>query len=537
MVLIAPTVGIILQDPARGLSKEDEMFFTGLLGTISTQTAIVASQLGIESRAGRVVFIGSKSHEPRWISQAKAEQWEAFSVSPDASTRDSDFTYDVKGIDPKTIVASNAEILVSFHTNRLTKTLIEIQLPEALVVTKGVTTHRYYFLENAEPQELDMPDFSRAIQNLICGSHVQNNKPTIEPVKASHHGFSFGGIFPTMVRILSRKSHRVTWQFKHFSELQVSALAFRDSKLFRPSTCKVLNEARNSIVPSFVRADESAVYYGDRYRSLILLGLLATLIAFLALILAHINVTWGFTLRIIEIVALSAVLFTAGAERWFRMHRKWLMHRMVAELLRPTQYLLPLWLRTSRAFNFPERSKYLSSAIAYHRLIVREKSPLSLHMDQNYLDEMRHVLIDLLSSQIEWHRLNADTYQRCQKWLVRTNVVFFLILLLLLLLPGIQSLFSETLSHWGEWPFVLASICTLCISISGAGIHYFSFDHIAERSEVALRRYQTLSDHIKSFAVNVTYINIKLWMQSATDVMADEQLDWFRQTSRLHVLL
>lgn len=529
--LIAPTIGVI-QPHTHVMTPAEEIFFEDLLRNILDQTTVVASKLGLVPRPGRIIYIGDNNNEPLWVTHARKLGWGITSIGAAPDQQDANLTYTIK-IEPKIIVACNAEILVQTERSARDLVLIRNLIPEALMVNHGPSGSRYWCIDNAEPRDLSQADFHKAVQNLVNGSQILGTNSGMELVDNAPSGFSFGGVFPFMVRLLSGKRHRTTFWFKPISEILPQSANFGDLSFLRPSTSKVLSEAHRRISPFFVQADESATYYGDRYRSLILLGLFFTFIAFLALIFSHANTRWSLLLRFVEFFALLAVLVTAGAERWFRMHRKWLVHRMIAELLRPSQYLLPLWLRTSRGFDFPDRPKHLASAIAYQRVVIRNASPLDSHLDQTYLDEMRHVILDLLSIQIDWHSRNANTHQKCQKWFVRLNTFLFLFLIVI---GALSVLWANQSSPWAERVFDMASICTLCISISGACIHYFSFDHVAERSETALRRYQTIHDDIRTFGTKVDYSHIIRWVQEAADTMAEEQLDWFRQTSRLHVL-
>ncbi len=531
-MLIAPTVGI-LQSSIVESSAGTLDFIAEILGDILDQTRVIAKQLGEDAAPGRVVYIGKNSDNPGWISCLKERKWTCSSVSPEPKIRDSDLTYDVR-IDPRSVVASNVEILIILG-DRAPKdaALLRSLLSETLVVTQKpkAASHRYFYFNNTELEPRSHADFCLAVRNLVSGNNTPGAPQEIESIDFGRRGFSFGGVFPSVIRVLARQPHRVTFRFRPPFEVEADALKFCDHSSLRPG--HALDEARRRIVPAFVRSDEAGLYYGDRYRSLILLALFLTLVAFLALISGHLfgrfNLWWSVSLRVVEVASLVGILVAVIVGRGRRMHRKWLIHRMIAELLRPTQYLLPLWLRTSWSFNFPERSRELSSALAYQRQAIREASPLHLHIDQSYLDDMRHVILDLLQNQITWHKRNAGIHEKCQKAFVRANVIFFFFLVM----SGFLSLLTREESFWANLWFVLASVCTLCISISAACIHYFSFDHISERSEVALRRCQALQNHVSLFAPDVSYPYIKLWMQSASDIMADEQLDWFRQTSRL----
>jgi hypothetical protein len=185
-------------------------------------------------------------------------------------------------------------------------------------------------------------------------------------------------------------------------------------------------------------SDKLADIFADKHRSaFVTSSLLAATAVFLAVVpfAGRFGSRASIITGIVEAIILLATIALPMVARRRRWHQKWLEYRVLAELVREMQILVPL----GGARPLPRTPAHLSSygdpALSWMnwqaRAIAREIGLPNAKVDHHYIVAMEKTLLDFLgtvtpeSGQIGFHHMNCERMERIHSRLHRMSLILF----------------------------------------------------------------------------------------------------------------
>jgi hypothetical protein len=284
-------------------------------------------------------------------------------------------------------------------------------------------------------------------------------------------------------------------------------------------------QLEEKLIPHYAWANQLAILYATRYRSVLLWISALAFVAILAAVLAHLSPRAGLVIvcNLVEVGALLAVVSLSLRASWGRYHRKWVDYRALAEQIRHLSFLLPLGL-TSPATRPPAAARPADPNYTWLnwllRAIGREVGLFRAAVDHVYLDHCR-VLLDAGLSTAEDPR-HQEAAARSHRLHARLNLMAGLVFALALATVGAQT-FGVQWTQSRNLAFALAVL----LPALGAAVHGFlsqgAYESLALQAEATRKRVARLRFEIAG---------LKLWSPSERERWA--RSDRERRLAALH---
>ena len=196
------------------------------------------------------------------------------------------------------------------------------------------------------------------------------------------------------------------------------------------------------LLPRFIWADELAVHFSHRYRSVYVLAYLlsafAVIIALAGIFGEHPRDPMGnkVVFVVFELLVIGFILGIVIVGRWWLWHERWLQYRTLAENLRHVRFLafVSEFGRIRVPSADPEDHEP-SWVLWYIRATFREIGLPTAELDGTYQWRLLNAtLIPRFQSQLAWHRTNRDTSRRMDHILHYVGIGCFLFTFIVLII-------------------------------------------------------------------------------------------------------
>lgn len=299
---------------------------------------------------------------------------------------------------------------------------------------------------------------------------------------------------------------------------------------------------------SYLMADALASHYGDIHRGAcaLLFGLaaLAVLLAFLSgapqlLQLQGGHADVGFAVGELAVILLILGIYGYGHLR--RWHQRWLDYRLLAELLRNLEFLLPMGL-VLRDFRQPAHHAHDDAEQSWvywqFRALVREAGLPTARIDGEWLRAYAGFLAQekrgRLAKQADYHHHTALRHERLCRLLHGTTLLLFVVVIGFCSWHVFEALFAMNESRGAHqaglanWPVLIATV----FPAFGAALHGIltqgDYERIARRSEAMHHRLEGICEELRrqAGASPPNAAEIARLAREAAEVMLAETLDW-----------
>ncbi|MFY9826982.1 MAG: hypothetical protein WAM82_36860 [Thermoanaerobaculia bacterium] len=313
----------------------------------------------------------------------------------------------------------------------------------------------------------------------------------------------------------ARRQWEETWKILSLTELKDMA----ESKATRP--------LETGYLEPFAWADGLADFYANKYRSsfviVYILGALAIMYAFLASRSVGREAFAFSTIELLLILAILGITFWGRSRLW---HQRWMDYRALAEQLRQMQFLSLLGRVTS--------SLYVQARLKlgdptnkwfdwYFRAFSRQTGMIQARLDGAYLESYQEVLDGAIQSQLKYHGMNSENYDKLSRRLRRTTHVFFFFTLVFC------SLHLAAHGQEQSLPPLLAFgtiVFPAFAGALGAVLHSGEFESIALRSGDLRRRLETITLQLRAVNEVTSSRDLGLIAQNVSEISLEGLVDW-----------
>jgi hypothetical protein len=289
------------------------------------------------------------------------------------------------------------------------------------------------------------------------------------------------------------------------------------------------------LLPAFAAADRIAVYYSHAYRSSYVFNFIfaATAVAVaLGGVFTHDEIVKSILVAV-EVVIISAILFSWWRGHGGEWHRRWLDYRRLAECLRHLRIFAPLGAegpvgRTRRGFDNEEEDW-----VNWYTWALRRLLPLpNCIVDDKYLAWIRAAVRNgELKGQIKYHRSNAKRMHKLDHRIHFTGLFLFSVTAVLCVafapLAWIGLLHRLNEPHKIFLLSLLTFVTALLPTLSAAlgGIHaQGDFKTVAEQSARTLQRLRAIGKVLKFDPL--TFARLSDRVAKASEIMMSDLLEW-----------
>jgi hypothetical protein len=322
-------------------------------------------------------------------------------------------------------------------------------------------------------------------------------------------------------------------------------------KKLTPADNNSLQTILSHICPHFVAHDDLGRHYSNVFRTTCLLVPSLTLVSTILAVAASIDVArhnlWHICEGLFLIIA-AAIFFRS---RIAQHHRKWVEHRLLAELLRPTmlstlfQIVPPLTPPSEEPRLWIDRS----------RILLRHLRALPTTVFDSDKESLRSARISAInefsSRQAKWHKNFANQHRTAEARLSRMSAYAFVFTLSLCVLQIVFALLINllashtegTASHGAAMGGVghvllmgtLISASSACVLLILS--HQLGFEAIAERSSNASEHFEKLQNEIAVSGHEADARRVYAWADKCAGDILAEQHSWYRQIPliRMHL--
>lgn len=403
------------------------------------------------------------------------------------------------------------------------------------------------FLEiDPEPSFTDGPDWVLAVTERWGAMADSMNQPP--NTKVTRLGLVFPLFYTAIIRRRSEtiKKREPTEAERCESGMGVSTTA-----------AKKLNEGDNislkatieAICPYFVRHDSLGRHYSNVFRTICLMVPLLIVFSTLLAVVAGINGGHQDLWHITEAVFLisAAILFIWA--KFHNHHRRWIEHRLLTELLRPTVmntlfHMLP---------HLEPPTEEPALWIAQTRILLRHLRSLASIEYQSSMEDLRSARVSALEDfshyQATWHTDFADQHRTAETRLTRLSVFFFIVTLCFCVLqlvfafsvthirPELVMAYQQAVSNIGHGLLMLTLISAGAAFVLVILLHQLGFETIAERSSNASEHFARLHSEIARNGYKADARQIYSWQSECATAILAEQHSWYRQIPLIRVHL
>ncbi len=295
--------------------------------------------------------------------------------------------------------------------------------------------------------------------------------------------------------------------------------------------------------PFFEKADALAEYYADYYRSA---GVLRNIIPLFASVAMAFGFYWkwgenpdiinvlGFISQAVLIYLLVYILGSRNEKK--KWHQKSMDYRILAELLRQAEFLLPMGITLkgvkAQAYELNSRASWVNW---YFRSIIRKIGLCSCKIDNAAMEFYAGRFKEkLLLGQKNFYRKSAERKKAVAARLQKCGVIFFNMGIAVTVLRVIVHFLYQIDRGFPVW-YMGIKISTffnmLCLLLPAAGTAVFAvaaqagFDRLGKRYEMMEKQIGAMIDDIDQ-ASRQSYRKLAGIMQSASGLLIEEVSDW-----------
>jgi hypothetical protein len=300
----------------------------------------------------------------------------------------------------------------------------------------------------------------------------------------------------------------------------------------------------NTICPYFVRHDDLGRHYSNVFRTSCFLVPLLIVISTVLAVAAAIDHARHNVWHISEgaLLLVTAILFLRS--KFAKYHRKWVEHRLLAELLRPTllhsvfHTLPPLALPSEEPELWIDRSRLLLRHFRALPQVVFTTPTAEL------LSARISAIADFVSFQAKWHTGFAAQHRAAEKRLRRMSASAFVVTLCLCALQLVIAYGAEALPDYKEAVAGIAHILMMLTLLSACGAfvlsilsHQLGFEAIAERSSNAAEHFEVLKQAMERSSHAADARQVYTWADECASTILAEQHSWYRHIPliRMHL--
>lgn len=300
----------------------------------------------------------------------------------------------------------------------------------------------------------------------------------------------------------------------------------------RKSWAKLDGERWTDVARTFFRpldqwADCLALFYGQWMRGVVAASVVGGGL-FVSIALGERLWLGSFRVPYLEafpytIIALILIARSRG------VHRRWVEYRMLSELLRNHALSAPIGGLHKDRHRFHLRHGFGATWMRfYYQAVVREFGLCPAKLDDEYLDDYKHLLAKRISGQIQYHR---SQYAVCQTLYLRVRRLG--------LIAAVVSLVGPILTEWPSWarhvrlpfrsfglgrfdsiPFVFVVITASVAAFAAQE----NFPRLAQVSDVIGKRLELLRSEINVAPLNSE--TLRTLAGEAIDITIQEHAGW-----------
>jgi hypothetical protein len=209
------------------------------------------------------------------------------------------------------------------------------------------------------------------------------------------------------------------------------------------------------LLPRFIWADELAVHFSHRYRSVYVLSYLLSALAVVIALLGIFRDTLEskVTYVVVELVVIGFIIGMVLLGRRWLWHERWLQYRTLAENLRHARFLAYVseFGRIHVPSADPEDSEP-SWMLWYIRATMREIGLPTAVLHGNYQWKLlKATLVHEIEAQLHWHRANKQASRRMDHGLHHIGnfcfILTFVLLVIFLAMYGIEWFWHGPIGH------------------------------------------------------------------------------------------
>jgi hypothetical protein len=364
-----------------------------------------------------------------------------------------------------------------------------------------------------------------------------------------------GLLFPILNSAIIRRRSETLKKLKKPTEAQQCEAGLG---LSRAAKKKITSPDNNSlemvlnlICPHFLRHDQLGRHYSNVFRTTCLLVpfllVVSTILAVGAAIDRGRQDVWHISEGLLLITAAILFMRTKIAQH----HHKWVEHRLLTELLRPTM-LSVLFQMLPELTPPPEEPKLW---IDQSRILLRHLRALPTVVFDSEGEDLKSARIsaidDFSGYQAVWHKDFADQHRSAETRLSRMSAYAFVATLCLCVLQliiafAIKSMarHPEVLGLYGEAMGRISHALLMGTLISAGSAfvililsHQLGFEAIAERSSNAAEHFEELRSEITRSGYIVDARQAYAWADKCADAILAEQHSWYRQIPMIRMHL
>lgn len=409
----------------------------------------------------------------------------------------------------------------------------------ALVPTRGGKPN---FLEvNPRPVDKDETDWLLAVKESWEVSDA--GLGTLPARKRTALGFLFPTFYSMIIRGWAEtiKKRQPTEAERCRGGMGLSEAA---NKKIVPSDRSSLDAVLNAVCPHFTRHDDLGRHYSNVFRTTCFLVPLFIVVSTVLAVAAAIDHARHNVWHISEgaLLLFAAILFLRS--KFARHHRRWVEHRLLAELLRPA--LLHSMFHTMPPLTLPSEEPELW--IDRSRLLMRHLRALPpvefTTPKAELLSARTSAIADFVGYQAKWHTGFAEQHRAAGKRLTRMSAYAFVVTLCLCAVQLFIAYRAEELTDYKEALTGIAHMLMMLTLLSAGGAfvlsilsHQLGFEAIAERSSNAAEHFEVLKQAIERSRHSADARQVFAWADECAGVVLAEQHSWYRHIPliRMHL--
>lgn len=446
----------------------------------------------------------------------------------------------------------DAIIAICQQSAELTEIKARLQLfdnTSLLISLAAVVSNEIHFLEiDPRIHERDSPSWLLALIER-WEAKITTSDPLPKPKKTI-----LGLLFPILYSaVLGRRSETI--KKRKPSEIERCetgmGLSTTAKRKLSQNDISSLSVVLGAICPYFVRHDDLGRHYSNTFRTTCLLVPLlvvaATVLAASAALDSVRQDVWHLLEGIFLIIA--AVIFLRS--KFANHHRKWVEHRLLAELLRTV--ILNTFFHTTPQLATPSEEPRLW--IDRSRILLKHFRSLPPIIFDSPTEDLKSARISALNDfanyQATWHKDFADQHRVAEKRLTRLSAYSFVFalsfsalqLLFVVLVRALQ-VRPEVMSGYQRitigiehvllmWTLISAGVAFVIVIL----LHQLGFEAIAERSSNAAEHFNELGAEIAQTGYMADARQIYCWADKCAATVLAEQHSWYRQIPLIRVHL
>jgi hypothetical protein len=396
--------------------------------------------------------------------------------------------------------------------------------------------------ENGEPATRPLQELHhRLLQQLSEGKLAEAT--TERTPFATVPRLSIGGLFNVFLAFIVR-TWPPEWQFVLAPSSKELSWPRDISKDFEKAAAAELDTLRDRFAQPFAWAHSWAIHFGNVFRTVCMLLVALNVVAVATAVAGYFTHHAGWYCA--ELASLVAIATLYVWTRRSHIQQKWVQFRLLAEMLRPTQYFWAMAdMYTPVEPHVQERElKWWTATVTTYRSLLRGIPRPPLQMTPQYAYALSKILTGLLINQINWYEAIAEAHSKVHRRLLAAGRVAYCLVVMAaaghLVTRWVGTSLEPVAGAEHIWSGVFLATASGLAALGfaiGFLIHQIGFDEIAERSEIAARELRRLLTRVQNHRILVTRENLGRWLADCSHILIAEQNAWFRQTSRIAIHL